>query len=134
MDECLPFAASLEFRDSEVSQVEARGPDLVVRFAVAAVRAGAHGSDGGSRYLKGVALRLAGAHTHAADSGLVGRLSEGELWVDGRRATTIDLPMDRSGGIRLRLQFANGARLLAEGHAVRIGPQGPNQFVEHLHC
>lgn len=126
-------AWSMDFRDSEVARVDASGADLVVRFAVAAVHAAGHG---GNHYLTGLELRLGGPGLRRVDAGSVGRLADGECRIDGRRQALLAVPAAFSGRIELHLQFANGARIEAEGRTLQLTHDGPAgaAALEHLHC
>lgn len=122
----VPSGVPITLRDSEVSCIATDGDALVIDLPVACVRGAA------SRFLRAVRIDLDAAEILHRDGGCIGRLSDGELRVDGRRITDCRVPAAIDGRIELRLNFANGASLAAHGRGLRLHSSG--ESFEYLHC
>ena len=121
-----PAGVPITIRDSEVSCIATDGETLVIDLPVACVRGA------GSRFLRAVRIDLEAAEILHRDDGCIGRLTDGELRVDGRRITDCRVPAAMDGRVELRLNFANGASLAAHGRSLRLHSSG--ESFEYLHC
>jgi len=121
-----PAGVPITIRDSEVSCIAIDGAKLSIDLPVACVRGA------GSRFLRAVRVELEAAEILHRDGGCIGRLTEGELRVDGRRITDCRVPAAIDGRVELRLNFANGASFAAHGRSLRLHSAG--ESFEYLHC
>lgn len=124
----------LDLADAELSSVQLEGGRLMLRFAAVRVKAPAGQRGEGARYVGGLVLRLADAHTEAPATGCIGRVADVELSIAGQRQATLAAPLDSAGPTRLVLQFANGARLVAQGSAMSVQVPPDSTVAEHYHC
>jgi hypothetical protein len=121
-----PAGVPITIRDSEVSCIATSGETLSIDLPVACVRGAA------SRFLRAVRIDLDAAEVLHRDEGCIGRLTDGELRIDGRRIADCRVPAVIEGRIELRLNFANGASLAAHGRGLRLHSSG--ESFEYLHC
>lgn len=128
--------ANLEFHDSEVSSVVAEAAGLCVRFSAASVNMAAESPDVdlGDGYLRGIELQLEEPLWSGNLSDCFGKLSDGQLFINGESIAGVPLPCSFVGKIQLRLQFSNGAELSASGAGVKVGQAGEAGYVERLSC
>lgn len=100
---------------SELARVAQEGDELVLVFAVAQVRPAQSprfGQGDNTAYVSGVVWRLQDVDcAQTVPGGLVGRLTDSELWVYGevRARLAFDLPGTVTGPLTLRLCTALGA-------------------------
>ena len=120
-----------EFHDSEVSEVRAEGPDLVLCFSAAFVQ---QASDGVAGYARTLEMRLAGAETEGPLQDGFGRLAEGELRVGADRIHPVLLPFVAQGPVRVSLRFNNGTQLSMQASAVTLRFGGDPRFMESYAC
>jgi hypothetical protein len=64
----------------------------------------------------------------------MGRLSGGELWVDGQRQPRLPLPCDGTAPVRARLAFAHGLVLEIEAGGLAVALNGDEKFTPVLAC
>jgi hypothetical protein len=126
MRDISPTGVPITMRDSEVSCIATHGDTLSIDLPVACVRGPS------SRFLRAVRIDLDAAEILHRDGGCIGRLSDGELRIDGRRIADCRVPAAVEGRIELRLNFANGASLAANGRSLRLHSAG--ESFEYLHC
>jgi len=126
MMDLAPAGVPITMRDSEVSCIATHDDTLVIDLPVACVRGAS------SRYLRAVRIDLGTAEILHRDGGCIGRLTDGELRIDGRRIADCRVPAAVEGRIELRLNFANGASLAAQGRSLRLHSAGGS--FEYLHC
>lgn len=118
------------FQDSEVHSVTAQAHTLTLTFAAASVQL----PDGRQGYLSALPITLQGAHWQSPLADCIGRLRDGSLWTGGTRQTTLPLPCNATGLLRLELQFANGTQLTVQAHAIDSPWPGEEHFHESLAC
>ena len=124
----------LDLADAELASVHWEGGTLVLYFAAVRVRPAARQRDEGARYIGGLVLRLADAHTQEPTTGCVGRTADAELVIAGLRQPMLAAPLASPGPVRLLLQFANGASLAAEGATLSSHLPPGAKAAEHYHC
>ena len=120
-----------EFHDSEVSEVRAEGPDLLLRFSAASVR---QASDGAAGHVRSLLMRLAGAEADGPLHEGVGRLAAGELFAGGSRIAPVPLPFAAEGAVHVSLRFNNGTQLSVRAIAVALRFGGDPRFMESYAC
>ena len=120
-----------EFHDSEVSEVRAEGPDVLLRFSAAFVQ---QASDGAVGHVRSLEMRLAGAEVEGPLHEGLGRLVEGELFTGGSRIRPVPLPFAAEGPARVSLRFNNGTQLLVRAAAVTLRFDGDPRFMESYAC
>lgn len=127
---------AFEFHDSEVSLVEVSGGELVVRFSAACIHVseGLPGVNHGSVYAQAVQLSVVGPEVSGTLSGCLGKVSEGELSIEGQPRSMVPVPFEYTGRVALAIVFANGSAFTAVGSAVRVLRHGEARFVEHFRC
>lgn len=127
---------ALEFQDSEISSLETRSGQLVVRFSAACVHRSEGGFGRGAEvgFLPALELCCLRPMTVSQDAGCLGRLSGGRLVVDGAELARVPLPYESGAEMVLELTFANGAhcRVLGTGLSVR-STEAP-RWAEWLRC
>jgi hypothetical protein len=128
--------AALEFHDSEVSGVHFMSGCVHVTFSAAYVHRSNEvpGVDVGSGYMQSVQLLLREAVLSGPLNDCVGKLSDGNLRVNGRSVNLVPLPFEAAGQIALILQFSNGASFSAAGSSVQLHQTSAPRFVEHFGC
>ena len=124
----------LDLTDAELSSAQLDGGLLTLRFAAVRVRSDAGQRGHGTRYLGGLVLLLADAHTEARTAGCIGRVADAELFIAGQRQATLAAPVEAGGPVRLVLQFANGARLAAQATALSAHLPPDAAVADHYHC
>jgi hypothetical protein len=137
MDTAAPSTGAplpLDLADAELSSVHFEGGVLALRFAAVRVKPATTARGEGARYLGGLVLLLADAHTEAPPSGCIGRVADAVLQIAGQRQATLAAPLDSAGPVRRVLQLANGARLAAEGSALSAQLPPGATVAEHYHC
>ena len=124
----------LDLADAELAAAGLEAGTLALRFAAVRVKPAPGRRGEGARYLGGLVLLLADAHTQAPPTGCVGRVAEAELSIAGQRQATLAAPLTSPGPVRLVLQFANGASLHAEGQSMTVHVPPGTATAEHYHC
>lgn len=124
----------LDLADAELASVHREGGTLVLHFAAVRVMPAERRRGEGPRYLGGLVLRLADAHTQAPTADCIGRVAGAELVIGGQRQLRLAAPLASPGPVHLALAFANGACLTAEGHALTIHLPPGATMAEHYHC
>lgn len=128
--------AAMEFHDSEVSSVEVDAGVLCIRFSAAYVHRSTEtpGGDSGAGYAQALELRLANPTWAGKLSECVGRLSDGQIHVDGQLLALVPVPYANKGDVRLVVQFANGTELSALAEGVVVQQVGEPRYVESFSC
>jgi len=124
----MPFI--LAFHDSEVRDVTADAGTVRVRFAAASVIT----EEGERGWLPGVVLTLAQATVDGDAAHAIGKLTEGQLRLDGHAVARPALPGTLAGGIVLALRLANGTALSLRGRALALAVAGDARFAVDLSC
>jgi len=128
--------SAIEFHDSEVAAVEPSAGALDIRFSAAYVHRseGEPGRDPGAGYLQAVHLRFEHTVWSGEPADCVGKLSDGDLFLDDVNIGLVPLPYAAEGRVRFRLNFANGAELAVEALSVALAQAGEARFVENFKC
>lgn len=128
--------SALELHDSEVASIDVNATEIKVRFSAAYIRRSnsRRGIDAGEGYIQSLELRLSAAHVLMRDDGCVGRISDGEIAVDGDRLSFAPIPFDKKGEVQLSLVFTNGSRFEARGNGVTLQAAGEAKFIESFKC
>ena len=128
----------LEFQDSQVSGAQVQGDELRLVLSSAHVSGPAGGSaqaagemDG---YLAPLALHWRGARWQGELALALGRLAEGELWMDGQRFLRLPLPYEGKAAVRARLAFANGVVLEIQADRLACPLSGNEIYTASYAC
>jgi hypothetical protein len=128
----------LDFQDSQVSGIQAIRADLQVVLSAAHVfcRAGhfAQAPEENEGYLASVVLVFRQAHWQGELTLAMGRVAEGELWMNGQRLRRLPLPCECTTSVRARLALANGVVLEIEADALACPLSGDERFTALLAC
>lgn len=123
---------ALEFHDSTVGSIV--GSDDMVRVVFSGAythhAAGRPGIDDGSGYLQPVELLFSQATLSAPAQGCVGRVSDGELHIDGQSMALVPLPFSASGDVTLSLTFTSGCSISVSATSVSCLTTGDGAFIE----
>lgn len=125
--------SALEFHDSDVEAIAGSGDSLRVVLSGAYVHrsAGRPGIDAGAGYIQPAVLVFSGASWSASTRGCSGKLSDGELVVNGQSMPLVPLPFSTSGQVSVSLTFSSGATFSASAVSVTCTSTGESQFVEN---
>lgn len=123
---------ALEFHDSTVGAVVGSAGLVRVLFSGAYTHhsTGRPGFDAGSGYLQPVELLLSRAVLLLPASGCVGRVSDGELVIDGQSMSLVPLPFSASGNVTLSLTFTSGNSISVSATSVSCRATGEGAFIE----
>lgn len=123
---------ALEFHDSNVGAILGADGSLRVLFSRAYTHhsTGRPGFDAGSGYLQPAELVLSQAVLSGPAAGCVGRVSDGELVVDGQPMSLVPLPFTASGNVTLSLTFTSGASISVSAASVSSWATGEGEFIE----
>jgi len=124
----MPYA--LAFHDSEIRDVTTDAGSVRLRFAAASVVA----EDGERGWLPGVLLTLSQAAVDGDAAHAFGKLTQGQLRVDGHAVPRPALPGTLSGDIVLALRLANGTALSVRGRALALAIPDDARFAADLSC
>ena len=143
---CLPLFMRLSFQDSEVSQVAVLGDDLGgvlpaelrVRLSAAHVQAGGERSSPDRHalvgHVRGLEMHCTGARWSGHLPDCIGRLTDGALHIGEARLTSVPLPFEAAGGVRLELAFHNGSILSVQADAIAFRLSDAASFSESHAC
>lgn len=120
----------LEFHDSEVHRIELQAGDCRIAFSAASVQAQGLGAG----YVQSLELRCPGAWVDGPLADGLGRLVQGQVWVQGQALARLPFPYTAPGPVRLLLQFANGVRLDIRADGLLCQFSGEPGFVESFAC
>jgi len=131
----MPDNFVFEFQDSEVSSAELKEQQFVVQFSAAHVHR-SRSKDGIDLdgFLHALVLTIFQPSTIQKDSGCLGRISQGELRVEGNRITRVPIPYEANANVELELSFSNGSMCRVSGQHVTLNATGEVKFVEWLRC
>lgn len=122
----------LEFHDSNVGAILDSESSLRVVFSRAYIHysAGRPGLDAGSGYLQPAELLLSKPVWFRPESGCMGRISDGELLINGRSISLVPLPFSASGRVTLSLTFTSGTSISVSAASVSCQTTGEGEFLE----
>jgi hypothetical protein len=128
----------LDWADTQVSAAYAAAGELQMRLSAARVTCApgtlAQAPEETEGYLAPVLLRWRQARWQGELALAMGRLSGGELWVDGQRLPRLPLPCECTAPVRARLAFAHGLVLEIEAEALVGALSGAEKFTPVLAC
>lgn len=122
------------FADTEVAAVESRVDGLHLRCAAAHVRRRDAAGTLLAGWSRGVELRLSAPRVLEGPADCFGRVAHGRVRHGDRWSSTLALPGEQHGAVRLELAFANGASLVVEGSSLDCRHGGAPDFAESLFC
>ncbi|HMV59277.1 MAG TPA: hypothetical protein PKD38_18945 [Nitrospira sp.] len=125
--------AALEFHDSEASLVAGADGKFRVLFSAAYIHRslGRPGVDAGAGYIQPAELVFSVASWTEPTDSCVGNLSDGCLFINGKKLSLIPLPFSASGQVSAELVFTSGATLSVSASSVVCTCTGEPRFVEN---
>lgn len=128
----------LHFQDSQLGQVQVIGADLRVALSTAYVTCPMgclpHAPEEREGYLAPVVLWFRQARCLGELAQAMGRVAEGELWLQGQRLRHLPLPCVSRAPVRARLALANGVVLEIEAEALECPLDGSERYTAVLAC
>ena len=121
---------ALAFHDSELRDVVVDAGTVRLRFAAASVVA----DDGERGWLPGVVLTLSDATLQGDAAHAFGRITEGQLRLDGQAVARPTLPGTLTGDTALDLRCANGTALALRGRTLDLAIADDARFAPDLSC
>lgn len=133
-----PDGLLLDLQDSQLGQVETTGADLRVTLSTAHVTCPmgslAHAPEEREGYLAPVVLCFRQARWQGELAWAMGRVADGEWWLQGQRLRRLPLPFVSEAPVRARLALANGVVLTIEAQALECVLTGSEKFTPSLAC
>lgn len=132
----LPEHSCLVFHDSEISNIARDDQTVVIVFSAAFIHVeSAHaGFNTPTGYLQSVQLVCLGVESMQADASCFGRLSGGEVLVNGQRMSSVPVPYDTSAACMLELEFTNGSRVTLNATGLQLRLTDTSRFTESFSC
>jgi len=128
--------AALEFHDSEVSSVVADAGQASIRFSAAYVHrsVGIPGVDSGAGYTQAIEISLYQPIWVGPLPECIGKLSDGQIEVNGQTLSLVPVPYTAEGQISLTMTFANGSEFSSSAKGIEVKQAGAPRYVEAFSC
>jgi hypothetical protein len=128
----MPVDTFFDFQDSEVSTVEYRDEQLIIRFS-AAQTTRTDNQEGDPGFIQALELIIDQPTIIQKDDGCVGRLSQGTLRVAGITMKHVPIPYE-AADVELELTFANSSICKVTGKRIEVKQTGEARVMEWLKC